>query len=152
MNTDNGQVHLIEDDLQLTRKLDWLKLTRVKNISGTSRRSGKSYQAMLFCDCPDLLKELMFIGADGGGYLIHDKYQMIDALIHLRVYYIDGRDYYNRRFMYHFYDQRVDQVQVNDFSEQVKGWRVTGARGNHVHVEDDTQQALLAFVEETIEL
>ena len=107
---------------------------------------------MLFCDCPDLLKELMFIGADGGGYLIQDKYQMIDALVHVCVYYIDGRNYYNRRFVYHFHDQRVDQVQVNDFSEQVKGWRVTGARGNHVHVEDDTPQALLDFVEETIEL
>ena len=113
-NTDNGQVHIIEDDLQLTRKLDWLKLTRVKNISGTSRRSGECYQAILFCACPDLLKELMFIGPDGEGYLIHDKYQMIDALTHLRVYYIDGRNYYDRRFVYHFHDQRVDQMQVND--------------------------------------
>ena len=77
---------------------------------------------------------------------------MVDAIIHLCVYYIGGRDYYNRRFVYHFHDQRVDQVQVNDFSEQVKGWRVTGARGNHVHVKDNTQRALLAFVEETIEL
>ena len=93
----------------------------------------------------------MFIGT-GGDFLIHDKYQMVDAKTHICVYYTDGRVYYNMRFIYHFHDQRVDQVQVNDFSEQVKGWRVTGARGNHVHVEDDTQQALLAFVEETIEL
>ena len=107
---------------------------------------------MLFCDCPDLLKELMFIGADGGGYLIHDKYQMIDAVVHVCVYYLDERNYYDRRFVYHFHDQRVDQKQVNNCSEQVKGWRVTGVKGNHVYVEDDTQQPLLASVEETIEL
>ena len=89
MNSDNGQIHLIEDDLQLKLKgkLDWLKLKRVRNISATSRRSGNNYQAMLFSDCPELLQELMSISPDGGGYLIHDKYQMVDAVIHVREYY-----------------------------------------------------------------
>ena len=39
MNSENGQTHLIEDDLQskLKGKLDWLKLKRVRNINGMSR-------------------------------------------------------------------------------------------------------------------
>ena len=61
------------------------------------------------CDWLDLLNALMFIGT-GGDFFIHDKYQMVDAKIHIRVYYTDGRDYYNRRFIYHFHDQKVDQV------------------------------------------
>ena len=54
--------------------------------------------------------------------------------------------------MYHFHDQRVEQVQVNDFMEQVKGWRVDGAGENQVHVKDATQRAFLALVKETIEV
>ena len=117
MNTGNRQIHLIEveDELQSSRTLGWLRLQYLKDVSGTSRRSG-SVTAKIFCDCPDLLNELMFIGADGD-YLIHDKYQMVDAKVHIRVYYTDGRDYYNRRFIYHFHDQKVDQVQVNDIME-----------------------------------
>ena len=152
MNSNNGQIHRIDDDLpsKLKGKLDWLKLKRVRNISATSRRSGKSYQAMLFSDCPELLQELMSISPDGGGYLIHDKYQMVDAVIHVRVYYLDGRNYYDKRFVYHFHDQRVDQKQVNDCSEQVKGWSFTTMKGEYVRVEDDN--ALFAPAEEIIEL
>ena len=105
---------------------------------------------MLFSDCPELLQELMFISPDGGGYLIHDKYQMIDAVVHVRVYYLDERNYYDRRFVYHFHDQRVDQKQVNDCSEQVKGWSFTTMKGKHVSVEDD--DALFAPAEGIIEL
>ena len=110
MNSDNGQIHLIEDDLQLKLKgkLDWVKLKRVRNISGTSRQSGKSYQAMLFSDNPDLLQELMSISPDGRGYLFHDRYQMVDAIIHVRIYYLDKRSYYDERWVYHFHDQKID--------------------------------------------
>ena len=105
---------------------------------------------MLFSDCPELLQELMFISPEGGGYLIHDKYQMVDAVIHVRVYYLDERNYYDRRFINHFHDQRVDQKQVNDCSEQVKGWSFTTMKGKHVCVEDD--DALFTPAEEIIEL
>ena len=142
MNTDNEQIHLIEvkDDLQLPRTLDWLGLQYLKDVSGTSQQSG-SMTAKTFCDCPDLLNELMFIGADGD-YLIHDRYQMVDAKVHIRVYYTDGRDYYDRRFIYHFHDQKVDQVQVNNIMQPAKGWRVEGAIGNQVHINYVTQQTM----------
>ena len=123
MNGDNEQIHLIDEDLpsKLKKEIDWLKFTRVRNISATSRQSGRRYQAMLFSDCPELLQELMFISPDGGGYLFHDGYQLVDAVIHVRVYYLDKRNYYDERFVYHFHDQRVDRERINDCNEQVKG-------------------------------
>ena len=116
MNGDNGQINLIEEDLplplKLKREIKWLKFKRVRDISATSRQTGKRYQAMLFSDNPELLQELMSISPDGGGYLFHDKYQMVDAVIHVRVYYLDKRNYYDERFVYHFHDQRVDRERV----------------------------------------
>ena len=92
MNGDNGQINLIEEDLplplKLKREIKWLKFKRVRNISATSRQTGKRYQAMLFSDNPDLLQELMSISPDGRGYLFHDRYQMVDAVIHVRIYYL----------------------------------------------------------------
>ena len=115
-----------------------------------SRQSGKSYQAILFSDCPELLQELMSISPDGGGYLIHDKYQMVDAVIYVCVYYLDERSYYNRRFVYHFHDQRLDREWINNCYEQVKGWSFTTMKGEHVRVDDD--DALFAPAEEIFEL
>ena len=105
---------------------------------------------MLFSDCPELLQELMFISPDGGGYLFHDKYQMVDAVIHVRVYYLDKRNYYDERFVYHFHDQRVDRERINDCYEQVKGWSFTTMKGEYIRVDDD--DALFAPAEEIIEL
>ena len=105
---------------------------------------------MLFSDCPELLQELMFISPDGGGYLLHDKYQMVDAVIHVCVYYLDERNYYNERFVYHFHDQRVDREQINNCYEQVKGWSFTTMKGEYIRVDDD--DALFAPAKEIIEL
>ena len=152
MNSDNGQIHRIDDDLpsKLKRKIDWLKFKRVRNISATSRQTGKRYQAMLFSDNPELLQELMSISPDGGGYLFHDKYQMVDAVIHVRIYYLDKRSYYDERFVYHFHDQTVDQERINDCYEQVKGWSYTTMEGNHVRV--NNRDALFTPAEEIIEV
>ena len=54
--------------------------------------------------------------------------------------------------MYNFHDQRVDQVQVNDFMEQAKEWRVEGASENQMHVNDATQRTMGWRAEETIEV
>ena len=106
MNGDNGQINLIEEDLplplKLRREIKWLKFKRVRNISATSRQTGKRYQAMLFSDNPDLLQELMFISPDGRGYLLPDRYQMVDAVIHVRIYYLDKRSFYDERWVFRF--------------------------------------------------
>ena len=154
MNGDNGQINLIEEDLplplKLKREIKWLKFKRVRNISATSRQTGKRYQAMLFSDNPELLQELMSISPDGGGYLFHDRYQMVDAVIHVRIYYLDKRSYYDERFVYHFHDQTVDRERIKDCYEQVKGWSFTTMKGEHVRVDDD--DALFAPAKEIIEL
>ena len=92
---------------------------------------------MLFSDNPELLQELMSISPDGGGYLFHDKYQMVDAVIHVRVYYLDKRSYYDERWVFHFHDQTVDQERINDCYEQVKGWSITTMKGEYMRVDDD---------------
>ena len=75
---------------------------------------------------------------------------MVDAVIHVRVYYLDKRNYYDKRFVYHFHDQRVDRERINDCYEQVKGWSYTTMEGNHVRVND--RDALFAHAEEIIEV
>ena len=153
MNRDNEHIHLIKEDLpsKLKNKINWLKLDRVTNISATSRRTGKSYEAILFSDNPELLQELMVISLDGNGYLFHDRYQgVVDAVIHVRIYYLDKRNYFDERWVYHFHDQKVDQKRISDCYEQVKGWSYTTMEGNHVRVND--RDALFAPAEEIIEV
>ena len=150
MNGDTGHIHLIEEDLPPKKEINWLKFDRVRNISATSRRTGKRYQAMLLSDNPELLQELMSISPDGGDYLFHDRYQMVDAVIHVRIYYLDKRSYYDERFVYHFHDQTVDRERINDRYEQVKGWSFTTMKGEYVRVDND--DALFAPAEEIIEL
>ena len=151
MNGDNGQIHLIEEDLpsKLKNKINWLKLDRVRNISATSRQTGKRYQAMLFSDNPDLLQELMSISTDGNGHLCHTR-NVVDAVIHIRIYYLDKRSHYDERWVYHFHDQTVDQERINDRYEQVKGWSFTTIEGTHVRVND--RDALFSPAEEIIQV
>ena len=136
MNRDNEHIHnLINEDLP--SKLNWLTLDRVTNISAKSQRTGKSIDAILFSDNRDLLRELLVISLDGNGYLFHDRYQgVVDAVIHVRVYYLDKRTYFDERWVYHFHDQIVDKKRIDECYEQVKGWSYWTMEGNHVRVDD----------------
>ena len=53
-----------------------------------------------------------------GDFLIHNKYQIVDANKNIRVYYTDGREFFDQRLIYYFHDQIVDKLQVNNFMEQ----------------------------------
>ena len=53
-----------------------------------------------------------------GEFLIHNKYQMVNAKIHVHVYYTDAREFYDQRFIYLFHDQTVDRLKVNNVMEQ----------------------------------
>ena len=154
MNGDNGQINLIEEDLPLSLKLrseiKWVRFERVRNINASSQQTGKRYEAIVFSDNPELLQELMFISPDGRGYLLPDIYQMVDAVIHVRIYYLDKRSFYDERWVFHFHDQTVDQERINDSYEQVKGWSFTTIEGTHVRVND--RDALFAPAEEIIEV
>ena len=93
MSTDHGRIHLIEMTGALrASRINWLGLRHVKDVRSNSWPSG-SIRVKIFCDWPDLLNELMF---SDGDFLIHNKYQMVDAKIHVRVYYTDGREFYNQ--------------------------------------------------------
>ena len=92
----------------------------------------------------------MVIFSDGNGYLFHDRYQMVDAVIHVRIYYLDKRNYFDERWVYHFHDKIVDQERINDCYEQVKGWSFTTMKGEYIRVDDD--DALFAPAKEIFEL
>ena len=51
-------------------------------------------------------------------FFIHNKYQMVDTKVHIRVYYTDAREFYDQRFIYFFHDQTVDKLKVNTVMEQ----------------------------------
>ena len=146
MNRDNEHIHnLINEDVP--SELNWMTLDRVTNISARSQRTGNSIDAILFSDNRDLLRELLVISLDGNGYLFHDRYQgVVDAVIHVRVYYLDKRTYFDERWVYHFHDQIVDKKRIDECYEQVKGWSYTTMEGNHVQVND--RDAFFAPAEE----
>ena len=115
MDIDHGRIHLIEiESALLASRINWLELHHVKDIRSNSWPSG-SITAKIFCDWPDLLNELMF---SDGELLIHNNYQMVDAKVHVRVYYTDAREFYDQRFIYLFHDQTVDILKVNSVMEQ----------------------------------
>ena len=104
---------------------------------------------MLFSDNPDLLQELLSISTDGNGHLRLTR-NVVDAVIHIRIYYLDKRSHYDERWVYHFHDQTVDQERINDRYEQVKGWSFTTIEGTHVRVND--RDALFSPAEEIIQV
>jgi len=141
MSSDNGQVNLIEEDspssLKLRSEIKWVRFERVRNINALSQQTGERYEAIVFCDNSELLQKLMFISADGRGYLLPDIYQMVDTVIHVRIYYLDKRSFYDDRWEFHFHDQVVDQERISDSYEQVKGWSITTMKGEYMRVDDD---------------
>ena len=58
-----------------------------------------------------------------GDFLVHNKYQMADAKAHVRVYYTDGRQFFDQRYVYFFHDGTVDEYCVNNIAQQVIGWQ-----------------------------
>ena len=104
---DRDQVYVIEmnDASRVSGIIDWLGLPHVKDVDGSSPQSG-SVQAKIFCDWPDLLNALLFMGTEGD-FLVHHGYQTVDAKVHIRVYYTDGREFFDQRYIYFFGDEIV---------------------------------------------
>ena len=70
-------------------------------------------QAKIFSNKPVLLTELLFAGTKKE-FLCHSKFQFVDATTYLRIYYTDGRAFFDQRYIYHFHDGTVDKIRMNN--------------------------------------
>ena len=115
----HGQVNVIEHyagrKSRALKVVDWLCMPFVKDIDAWHPRRG-SLKAKVFCYYPDLLNQLLFMDREGD-FLVHNKYQMVDAKVHICIYYTDGSQFFDQRYVYFFHDGTVDKYRVNNIAQ-----------------------------------